>query len=566
MRKLILLAILSSIIASCNYESSKKYLDKIYKPQTTGRPPANAYNGLVMLKNGEIRHYDSKKLDYYISSLDHGLSWDTIHLDNPLNYGKQSSISGEFIRIYSGKNGAVLSARSKGGIDGEWQVNEIDNNFAIMLKPAIFIRKGKRIIVAFHTSKRIGCGTYYSDDDGLSWKKSNLVQTPDHTTGGFHNGTRWNHGAVEPTVIELKDGKLWMVMRTALDQHWESFSTDGGENWSTPTPSRFYGTITMPTIGRLKDGRLLFLWNNSTPLPEINSTDGIWEDVFTNRDVLHAAISEDDGKTWIGFREIYLNPERNDSLFATRNGKMGSLDRSVHQSEFVEPEPGKVLISLGQHPNYRSLLVFDVNWLYEKKRSDHFANDTENWSLQKYIKGIKGHCAYNRKTGAELITHPDYKDKKVLHLRANKDTTLILQNDGAVWNFPSGKKGTFETRIKLNKGFKGVKISLTDRWFNPIDTAAHHFAMFNLDISENGSLNNQSNLRINEWHELMLKWELDENENGTCQLFIDGVLQKNDLPINSRTKNGISNVHFISTANTEDKQGVLIEYVKAEIE
>lgn len=51
-------------------------------------------------------------------------------------------------------------------------------------------------------------------------------------------------------------------------------------------------------MNRLEDGRLLFFWCNTTPLPEMETANGVWDDVFTNRDVTHVAISEDDGKTW----------------------------------------------------------------------------------------------------------------------------------------------------------------------------------------------------------------------------------------------------------------------------
>ena len=39
--------------------------------------------------------------------------------------------------------------------------------------------------------------------------------------------------------IELRDGRLWMLMRTQTGFLYESFSRDQGENWSEAGPSRF---------------------------------------------------------------------------------------------------------------------------------------------------------------------------------------------------------------------------------------------------------------------------------------------------------------------------------------
>ena len=146
-----------------------------------------------MLENGEIRHYGK---NIYISSKDNGQSWDTVNVENGNLYGKRSPKTGEYIRLFSRGNDSVYSARSIGGIDGEWVQNLIDINGAIMLKPVVFIKNGNRAIVGFHTKYRNGCGTYYSDDNGLSWKKSNQVNVPQHEAEGFHKGQRWNHGAV----------------------------------------------------------------------------------------------------------------------------------------------------------------------------------------------------------------------------------------------------------------------------------------------------------------------------------------------------------------------------------
>ena len=166
----------------------------------------------------------------------------------------------------------------------------------------------------------------------------------------------------------------------------------------------------MPTINRLKDGRLLFLWNNTTPLPEMNNPNGKWEDVFTNRDALHAAISEDEGKTWIGFRELILNEDRNRKDFAAS----ARADMSVHQTQIAELPKGKTLVSLGQGVS-RRLLIFDTKWLYETQRTIDPADGLNSVTTHQFVKGIKGHCAYNRIPGAELVKDPQL-NKKVLRI------------------------------------------------------------------------------------------------------------------------------------------------------
>lgn len=526
-------------------------------PEFVGRPPQNAYTGLVLLENGEVRHYGN---NLFIRSSNKGESWDSVFVSNGNHYGKQSPITKEFIRLYSGKNDSVFSLRSEGGIDGQWKRELVDTNGAIMLKPAIFVNKGRRAIIGFHTRHRNGCGSYYSDDHGKSWKKSAQIEVPHHKPGGFHKGTRWNHGAVEPTIVELQDGHLWMIIRTAQDNHWESFSNNNGESWSKPKPSRFYGTITMPTFQRLNNGDLLFIWSNTTPLPERKNVRGVWEDVFTNRDAIHAALSKDDGKTWFGFREIYLNPLRNDSLMATRFGKQGSLDRSVHQSECIELNDSTVLISLGQHPEFRALIKLNLKWLLETSRFDDFSEGLKNWSTQKYINGIKGHCAYNRTTGAVLKQHPDYIDKTVMHLWAEKDTNLVSENSGALFNFPSGKKGEVSFRIQFNPGFEGMEINLHDRWFNPCDTTAKHYAMHSFKIPKNLDLFNKKKLNTANWYNIKLSWNKTEiNDSAICKVFIDDH-EIEELQLNKISKNGISYIHFLLPVKTNN-DGILIESI-----
>jgi hypothetical protein len=113
-------------------------------------------------------------------------------------------------------------------------------------------------------------GVLLSDDDGVTWREVLLPSPPPHKVEWPHEGVRWQNYGCEPTVVELSDGRLWMLIRTSQDCHYEAFSEDGGESWTTPTPSQFYAAITMPLLFRMRDGRLLVVWNNSTPLPELN--------------------------------------------------------------------------------------------------------------------------------------------------------------------------------------------------------------------------------------------------------------------------------------------------------
>lgn len=538
------------LLISCSQPSSTSE-----PPSVVGIPPQNAFTGLVMLESGEIRHYGK---DMYISSKDNGKNWDTVAVENGNYYGKKNPRTGEYIRLFSGGGDSVFSVRSAGGIDGDWTQNLIDSNGAIMIKPLVFIKDGTRAIAGFHTKHRNGCGTYYSDDDGLTWQKSNQVNVPAHKATGFHKGRRWNHGAVEPTIVELKDGQLWMLIRTAQDHHYESFSSDGGETWTKPVPSRFHGTITMPTIQRLKDGRILFIWSNTTPLPELEHKSDYWEDVFTNRDAIHAAISDDDGQTWKGFRELYLNPLRNDSLMATRFGKKGSLDRSVHQSEFIEIGDDTVLVSLGQHPNFRKLIKLDLNWLKETESSDDFSGGLRRWSYHNYIKGIQGHCAYNRKPGAFLLSHPDNESGNVMQIKAERDSTLLVQGSGAIYNFPAAKKGEIKLRIKAPKDFQGMQISLHDRWFNPIDTVAKHSAIFHYDIP-------QDVLTTDKWYDLTLEWkDVDRLNTGYCDFSIGDSKQESRLHKGNASENGVSYIHFFLPLHTEASNSVLIESIITE--
>ena len=135
--------------------------------------------------------------------------------------------------------------------------------------------------------------TYTSKDDGATWQASNILDL----------GGRGHHdGAVEGSLEELKDGRLWLLIRTNLDRFWEAFSEDAGLTWRTLRPSQIGASSSPAMLKRLKSGRLILLWNQL--YPEGQSTyerrGGVWSNPpgSWHREELSVAFSEDEGKSW----------------------------------------------------------------------------------------------------------------------------------------------------------------------------------------------------------------------------------------------------------------------------
>ena len=262
--------------------------------------------------------------------------------------------------------------------------------------------------------------------------------------------------------------------------------------------------------------------------------------------------------TWCGFRELYVNPLRNDADFATGQGGTAlGIDKSVHQAQALNLPHGKVLVAAGQHPACRRLLVFDPDWLLETERTDDFSGGLDNWCTFQYVEQVKGHRARDRRQGATLVRHPDDAGKKALHICRLRDDSLVSDIQGAVWNFPAAKSGALETRMRVQPGCKGGLISLFDCWVNPGDPLAHRLAMYNLTFMDNGRCG-YFKLFPGNWYTLRLIW--DDLKHGKCRVEIDDEFA-GELPIIRPSAFGISYVLFQSVDYQYDEAGFLVERV-----
>lgn len=577
-------------------------LRRIRAPQVVGVPPENACHGLMMMPDGEIRHYgfrsegkrgSSKTQPVYISSRDCGLSWREVSIQGSTAGAMvRSPWSGDYLTVLNKPRRLHTEAwqtalkdcegsgfflfRSPQGPDGPLTNLRVSPQMGFMPRQPLALRCRHRWVQPMqHRGESPNQpGVFLSDDDGRTWCEVLLPSPPPHRVEWPHEGVRWQNYGCEPTVVELSDGRLWMLIRTSQDSHYESFSDDSGDTWTVPVASRFYATITMPLLFRMSDGRLLVIWNNSTPLPELNhdqqpgltrsEREGTSEDYFTNRDVLNAAVSTDDGRTWRGFRELFLNEHRNDADFRSSGGNASSLDKSIHQSQALELPEGKILLAFGQHPLCRRLIIFDPNWLLESHREDDFSLGLSGWSVQQYLKsvagnfrGVSGHCAYNRRPGATLVPHPDGLPREVLQVARHPDPRLAYEAEGAVWNFPCWEQGTLTLRLRMPQGSQGTQICLVDRWFNPVDPVVAHFAQHVLRLDASGRINEVPCVKPDAWCDLEVRWDAK-----STQFRVDDQAW-HDLPRVFPTRNGISYLHLQSAATKPDPHGLFIESVKA---
>lgn len=590
--------------SACCSDRVCEQLRRIHAPVAVGIPPANAFRDLVQLPDGELRHYGFRRDGHashpiYLASHDCGLSWQAFDvLANSPGACVQSPWSGDWLtlidahdmkadshldRVPLGLDKGLYVCRSMSGIDGPFAATLVSADGCAMPRQPLSLRQRRRWIMACQRRDQQSINRIFvwrSDDDGRTWAQTEVATVPPHVPSGHHRGVRWQNYGCEPTVVELAGGRLWMVIRTSHDNHYEAFSDDAGESWTTPAPSRFYGTITMPTLFRLRDGRILFFWCNTTPLPELDhelqaellpwERQGFSEDVFTNRDACHVAISEDNGGSWIGFRELMLNERRNDADFRSSGGNGDCLDKSVHQSQALELPEGKVLVSSGQHPLCRRLLIFDPAWLYETERADDFHLGLGGWSTQQYVKGIvgnfrgvSGHCAYNRRPGAQLIRDPDGAPREVLQIARQADPRLVHEQQGAVWNFPAGAAGELRLTVCLPTGSQGFRLCLMDRWFNPVDAVAHESAQYALAVGADGRINGAgASLPRDAWHVVTVRWS---DAAAAAAEYRIGEGAWHALPLRTPSRNGISYLHVQSTSEMADADGVLLREVAAQV-
>lgn len=194
------------------------------------------------------------------------------------------------------------------------------------------------------TRDRHATFTCVSADDGKTWRRGNIIDL----------GGRGNHdGAMEPTLVELSNGRVMMLIRTTLDRFWEAYSDDHGRYWREMRPSQIDASSAPGYLVRLASSRLALVWNRL--YPEGKNTFEREGDSNTSeipcswhRDELSLAFSEDDAKTWSKPAVIARVPGGGLSypyLYERRPGELWVITRfdskvcvSLKEADFVQKQ------------------------------------------------------------------------------------------------------------------------------------------------------------------------------------------------------------------------------------
>lgn len=192
--------------------------------------------------------------------------------------------------------------------------------------------------------------TYTSKTNGFNWVRSNVIDL---------GGVGHHSGVVEATIEQLRDGRIWMLMRTNWGFFWEAFSDNEGLTWKNFKPTKIDASSAPGLLQRLKSGRLFLVWNRANLEGQssyrMSGGDGISSEVAhsNNREELSVMLSDDDGKTWtkpvviarvtdkskiknLAYPRVFEAAPGEIWITTTYAGFGGELSMKLHEKDFLQ--------------------------------------------------------------------------------------------------------------------------------------------------------------------------------------------------------------------------------------
>lgn len=146
----------------------------------------------------------------------------------------------------------------------------------VMLNKPAVLSSGEWLLPVARWWAEGSAQVYQSVDSGFTWTLLGQATVP----------CEQDRNCDEHMLVELRDGRLWMLVRTSYGIG-QSFSGDRGKTWEPVQPSGIPHPAARFFIRRLRSGRILLVKHG--PMGE-----------RTGRSHLTAFLSEDDGRSWDG--------------------------------------------------------------------------------------------------------------------------------------------------------------------------------------------------------------------------------------------------------------------------
>lgn len=290
-----------------------------------GNFPINAYPVIACLPSGNLfcvfsearrEDRDSYRVVGVLSS-DHGKTWGQprvlVQNPNALDADPNIVLDGQRILVYSttlphpfkidqsqiwmtssddqGKSWSqpVEVAKPHRYISGKIHIGHRLSDGTLVMGYSYDTWAEQGMIPATEGEMNIKAGVLRSKDGGKTWTaggdlSASIPKTSPHSVSGVD----------EPAAVVLKKGSIFVLLRTAATQLYQSVSHDGGVTWKKPVPSPLTSHNAPAALWRLKnpDHEVMVVWNNSP----------------RKRTPLCVALSKDNCRTWSPPR-ILASPE-----------------------------------------------------------------------------------------------------------------------------------------------------------------------------------------------------------------------------------------------------------------
>jgi len=121
-----------------------------------------------------------------------------------------------------------------------------EDGYHVMNNARVIQLRSGRLLAPVATTRQVGTKqddfrtvVHHSDDDGRTWQRGRTWLTAP------------KRGAMEPGLIELRDGRVLQIIRTQTGRIWHSHSRDGGDTWSEATPWNVEAPEAPSTLARV---------------------------------------------------------------------------------------------------------------------------------------------------------------------------------------------------------------------------------------------------------------------------------------------------------------------------